>query len=130
MSTEFWEKHAQASINDRQRVILNRPLDGDAGRVCEVFPDILTNAAKYANPWGDIAISAQSRDGAVWLTVRDTGVGIDATMPHHVWKPLRKNTARAIVLESDSVSASPLPPPRRGAWRNRCASQRRARPRH
>ena len=27
----FWEKHAQAAINDRQRVILNRLLDGFVG---------------------------------------------------------------------------------------------------
>ena len=29
----FWEKHAQATINDRQRVILNRLLDGFTGNL-------------------------------------------------------------------------------------------------
>ena len=29
----FWEKHAQATINDRQRVILNRLLDGFVGNL-------------------------------------------------------------------------------------------------
>ena len=29
----FWEKHAQASINDRQRITLNRLLDGFVGNL-------------------------------------------------------------------------------------------------
>ncbi|MCU1385557.1 MAG: hypothetical protein JWL71_4254 [Acidobacteria bacterium] len=65
----------------------NLTLDGDAGRLSQVIANVLTNAAKYTDPKGDIAIRADSRDGAIRLTVRDTGVGIDPAMLRRVLEP-------------------------------------------
>ena len=62
-------------------------LDGDASRLAQVIANVLTNAAKYTNPRGEIVLRAQLREGMVWLSVRDNGVGIDPTMQHHVLEP-------------------------------------------
>jgi signal transduction histidine kinase len=62
-------------------------LDGDANRLSQVIANVLTNAAKYTDPNGDIAIRAHARDGALWLVVRDNGVGIDPTMLREVLEP-------------------------------------------
>lgn len=53
-------------------------VDGDPIRLAQVFSNLLTNAAKYSEAGGSIAVTA-SRDGdGVAVTVRDTGIGIDA----------------------------------------------------
>jgi Fic family protein len=46
----FWERHAQATINERQRVILNRLLDGFVGHLTT------TKWATFANSSHDTAL--------------------------------------------------------------------------
>jgi signal transduction histidine kinase len=62
-------------------------IDGDAARLSQVVANVLTNAAKYTDPRGEIVLRARLREGIVWLSVRDNGVGIDPTMLHHVLEP-------------------------------------------
>jgi signal transduction histidine kinase len=83
---------ASPLIEERQHrltveVADNLALDGDAGRLSQVIANVLTNAAKYTDRQGEIAITAQSREGAVWLTVRDNGMGIDPAMLRTVLEP-------------------------------------------
>jgi CheY-like chemotaxis protein/two-component sensor histidine kinase len=53
---------------------------GDKERLAQVVANLLTNAAKYTEPKGSIEITA-GRDGdEVVISVRDTGIGIDAEM--------------------------------------------------
>lgn len=55
-------------------------IDADADRLAQVVANLLTNAAKYTEPEGDIRLAA-ARDGdSVVLTVRDNGVGIEADL--------------------------------------------------
>jgi signal transduction histidine kinase/ActR/RegA family two-component response regulator len=61
-------------------------VDGDAGRLAQVVANILTNAAKYTEPGGRIAIDAARRDDEMRLRVRDTGAGISAEMLPRVFE--------------------------------------------
>jgi signal transduction histidine kinase len=55
-------------------------VDGDEHRLAQVVGNLLTNAAKYTDPGGDIRISAALSDGEVVLCVKDTGMGIGADL--------------------------------------------------
>jgi CheY-like chemotaxis protein len=63
------------------------PVDGDSGRLSQVIANVLTNAAKYTDPGGDIRIRAEARDSEVWLSIRDSGVGIEPAMLRHIFEP-------------------------------------------
>lgn len=53
-------------------------VDGDPARLSQVLSNLVTNAAKYTPPGGEIAISASREGSDAVLRVRDTGVGIPA----------------------------------------------------
>ena len=55
-------------------------VDGDAARLAQVTANLLTNAAKYTDPGGQIAVSGSSKDSQAVLTVIDTGRGIAPDM--------------------------------------------------
>jgi signal transduction histidine kinase len=55
---------------------------GDAGRLEQVFVNLLANASKYSDVGGKIDVSMQVHDGHAVVRVRDYGVGITAaSMP-------------------------------------------------
>lgn len=67
----------------RHRLTLALPaegiwLEGDATRLSQIFSNLLTNAAKYSEPGGQIQLSAQAADGRVTVEVADTGIGLAA----------------------------------------------------
>ncbi len=53
-------------------------IDADPMRLAQVFSNLLTNAAKYSEPGGQITVRATADDTLVQVRVRDTGIGIDA----------------------------------------------------
>ena len=53
-------------------------LDADATRISQVFLNLLTNAAKFTPQGGQVWITAKTHVDRVSITVRDTGIGIDA----------------------------------------------------
>jgi PAS domain S-box-containing protein len=55
-------------------------IEGDAGRLAQVVANLLTNAAKYTEAGGHISVWAGEDANDVTLSVRDTGIGIDAAM--------------------------------------------------
>ncbi len=61
-------------------------VDGDATRLAQVFSNLLTNAAKYTEPRGRIAIAAREHQGSVVVDVTDSGIGISPEMVPRVFE--------------------------------------------
>jgi signal transduction histidine kinase len=58
---------------------------GDPTRLQQVVLNLLTNAAKYTEPRGHISVAVRRHGDVVELRIRDTGIGIDASMLPHVF---------------------------------------------
>lgn len=58
----------------------------DPDRINEVTGNLLSNAFKFTPPGGTVELIAASADGAVRITVRDTGAGIPADQLPHVFE--------------------------------------------
>jgi signal transduction histidine kinase len=56
------------------------PVEADSTRLEQVFVNLLTNAAKYTEKGGRIAVTAEAEGGDFLVRVRDTGEGIAAAM--------------------------------------------------
>ena len=61
-------------------------VDGDADRLHQVFSNLLTNAAKYTPPGGNIVVAGHGDDGSAVISVCDNGTGIAADMLPHVFE--------------------------------------------
>jgi PAS domain S-box-containing protein len=55
-------------------------LEADAGRLAQVFSNLLINAAKYTDPGGHIQLRAARLGDEVAVTVSDNGIGIPEDM--------------------------------------------------
>jgi signal transduction histidine kinase len=55
-------------------------LEADPTRLAQVISNLLTNAAKYTEPGGNIWIRAERAEGEIVLRVRDNGIGIAPNM--------------------------------------------------
>jgi signal transduction histidine kinase len=62
------------------------PLDADDARLAQVVANLLTNAAKYTEPGGEISIAATVEDGEVVIRVRDNGRGIAGEMLSRIFE--------------------------------------------
>ncbi len=51
-------------------------VDADPARLAQVFSNLLTNAAKFTDPGGQISVTASRVDREIEVTVKDTGAGI------------------------------------------------------
>lgn len=60
-------------------------VEGDPVRLAQLFTNLLNNAAKYTDPGGTIALTAETQDGAAVVVVRDNGIGIPQDMLPHVF---------------------------------------------
>ncbi|OUM03875.1 hypothetical protein A8M77_02315 [Variovorax sp. JS1663] len=69
----------------RQRLATSLPqqpawLAGDAARLTQVVANLLHNAAKYSPEDTDITLACGLEDGAIVVSVRDQGIGIEAAL--------------------------------------------------
>ena len=55
-------------------------VEGDPTRLAQVFSNLLNNAAKYSEPKGRIAVTAECLGRDVVVSVRDHGIGIPSEM--------------------------------------------------
>jgi len=61
-------------------------VEGDEHRLVQIFSNLLTNAARYTEPGGQIWFSVRHSGDAITIEVRDTGVGISAELLPHVFE--------------------------------------------
>ncbi len=78
--------------NRHHRVTVNVSKTGlcvnaDPDRLAQVFANLLTNAAKYTDPGGQIEVAAERRGDTIELSVRDTGVGMGPELLARVFDP-------------------------------------------
>ena len=82
---------AQALVEQhRHKLTVSLPpqpiwMHADAARLEQVIVNLLTNAAKYTDDGGRIALSIRQDGDAAVLRVRDTGVGIAAELLPHIF---------------------------------------------
>ncbi len=72
-------------------------VNGDAGRLAQVFANLLTNSAKYTPPYGDVSVRATSDRRIVRVCVRDTGMGIAPDVIAHVFEVFVQGSRRDAV---------------------------------
>lgn len=66
-----------------------RAMTGDATRLQQVVWNLLSNAVKFTPPGGRVDVSTRARAGAIDLTVKDTGIGIDESFLPYVFDRFR-----------------------------------------
>jgi PAS domain S-box-containing protein len=60
-------------------------VDADQVRLSQIFANLLTNAARYTEPGGQISVTAKQRQGEVVVDVQDSGMGLSAEFLPHVF---------------------------------------------
>jgi PAS domain S-box-containing protein len=68
------ERRHHLAIDSPQHPIM---VDGDEGRLMQIFVNVLLNAAKYTDSGGHIAVSVTESEREARIEVRDDGRGID-----------------------------------------------------
>lgn len=76
------EKHHEARISIPQKPV---EVMGDPVRLEQIVVNLLTNAAKYTDPGGEIELKLGTREERAELRVRDTGIGIAPDMLEHIF---------------------------------------------
>ena len=66
------------------------PINGDADRLQQVVWNLLTNALKFTDVGGEIAVKLASVDTRVEITVQDSGIGIAPEFLPHIFDRFRQ----------------------------------------
>jgi histidine kinase len=62
-----------------------KPVLADEGRMLQVLINLLGNALRYTPPGGRVVVSAELHPKDVWVSVRDSGIGIPVEHLPHVF---------------------------------------------
>ncbi len=73
MQLEAQKRHHRFTMNLKTDL---PEITGDPARIEQVLINMVSNAIKYTRDGGTITISAGRKDDAVWVSVRDNGIGI------------------------------------------------------
>jgi PAS domain S-box-containing protein len=67
-----------ARVDLGSEVEASLPITGDAGRLAQLIDNLISNAIKFTPAGGSVEVAAGRTSDAVWIEVRDTGIGISA----------------------------------------------------
>jgi len=70
------KRHRVTFVSSRRPLVVN----GDPERLVQCISNVLTNAAKYTDPRGEIHVEESERDGEAVVTITDNGAGIPADL--------------------------------------------------
>jgi len=65
-------------------------LDGDAGRLTQMFANLLTNASNFTSRYGSIEVRGQVEGDMASVTIRDSGDGIPPELLPHIYDMFRR----------------------------------------
>lgn len=85
-----WETDAKArgvAIRVHRGLNARRAIAGSASELREVMTNLILNAVDAMPLGGDLHVGSEDRDGEVVVRVRDTGVGMDATVSGRAFDP-------------------------------------------
>lgn len=82
MSAQFEDAELQVSVDTDNDVVVH----GDPERLAQVMTNLLTNAAKFTPPGGQVSVCVRRPEREVVLTITDTGPGIAADELPHVFE--------------------------------------------
>jgi signal transduction histidine kinase len=79
-------------------------IQGDPARLRTMLRNLIGNAVKYTPPGGQIVVSAEAIGQFAWVTVQDTGPGIQpADLPHVFEKFYRAQSAPTVEAEGSGL---------------------------
>jgi len=74
----------------------------DALRLEQVFSNLLINSAKYTPDGGEITLTVERLDASVSIRIRDSGIGIEASVMRHIFDMFVQADAAAPCAEGGS----------------------------
>lgn len=77
------DKHHTLSVSSDRRTLW---VNADPARLLQCLVNILTNAAKYSEPHGEIRIESRNEEAEGVLTIADNGAGISPELLPHVFE--------------------------------------------
>jgi PAS domain S-box-containing protein len=76
------QRHHQLTVQVPRGLVLL----GDTTRLTQIVTNVLSNAAKYTEPRGEIHIEARADGPQIELRVKDSGIGISSEMMPHIFE--------------------------------------------
>jgi signal transduction histidine kinase len=70
-------------------------LQGDAGRLEQVFVNLLANACKFTDNGGELSVRMQVSGAQAHVQIRDSGIGIESDALPHIFEPFMQADAAA-----------------------------------